>query len=306
MKKQNILSLAQLRELSNPVIDSIRSIYTREFHSRHPLCVWGVPRGGIPAALFLAASTLDMVEVVDEIEQAHVIIDDIIDSGQTEARFKRDFPSLRFFALVDKRRTPDIGWVVFPWERTLDGKEESITDNFTRILQYIGEDPTREGLKETPVRMAKAWKELCSGYGQDPAAVLKVFADGAGDYDEMIVVRNIPFHSVCEHHMLPFIGKATVAYIPDGRIVGLSKLHRLVDIFARRLQVQERLTTQIAEALQSCLKPKGVGVYLEAEHFCMACRGINKDGIGTATSALRGAMRTDPAARAEFYSIAKS
>lgn len=173
------------------------------------------------------------------------------------------------------------------------------------ILRIIGEDPNREGLLETPARVVKAWREWFSGYDQDPMSVFKSFADGAEGYQEMVVLDNIPVHSHCEHHMAPFIGTATVAYIPQGRIVGLSKIPRLVDIFAHRLQVQERLTQQIADAMMEGLQPKGVGVVLRCEHSCMSSRGVRKAGIGTTTSALRGVFFSEPAVRAEFLSLSK-
>ncbi len=174
----------------------------------------------------------------------------------------------------------------------------------TMQLIAIGEDPTREGLRETPSRVVKAWGEWFDGYKQDPAAVLKTFEDGAELCgDEMVVVENIDLYSFCEHHMAPFFGKAWVAYIPDKKVVGLSKLARLVDIYAHRLQVQERLTNQVANAIQEHLKPKGVGVVMRCTHFCMCSRGVNKQGSTTTTSALRGAIHDEASARAEFMGL---
>lgn len=174
------------------------------------------------------------------------------------------------------------------------------------LLKYvIGEDPTRGGLLETPARAVKAWREWTSGYSKDPAAILKVFEDGAEGCDEMVVVHNIPVYSHCEHHMAPIFGSATVAYIPNGKIVGLSKLPRLVDIFARRLQVQERLTNQVAEAIMEHLKPRGCGVVVKARHMCMESRGIKQAGGYTTTSALRGVFREDAAVRGEFLALTR-
>lgn len=170
----------------------------------------------------------------------------------------------------------------------------------TALLGRLDPQPQRQGLEETPDRVTKAWQFWTKGYAEDPAAILKVFEDGADGYDEMVAVCNIPVYSHCEHHMAPIFGTATVAYIPDGRIVGLSKLSRLVDCFGRRLQVQERLTSQIADALQEHLKPKGVGVFIKARHMCMESRGLCQQGHHTETTALRGVMKTDPSARAEF------
>lgn len=166
------------------------------------------------------------------------------------------------------------------------------------ILSYIGEDVTREGLLDTPRRVVKAWDELCVGYEQDPKRVLGTDFDGDG-YDEMIVVPHIEFVSVCEHHMLPFLGEAFVGYVPRKRIVGLSKVARLVDAYARRLQVQERLTKQVADAMQSVLKPAGVGVIVKAKHSCMSCRGVMKQKAEMVTCTLHGVFRK-PEVRAEF------
>lgn len=167
------------------------------------------------------------------------------------------------------------------------------------ILEAIGEDPDRDGLKSTPSRVARFYAETCAGLHDDPTHHLKVTFDA--EHDEMIMVRDIPLYSMCEHHLVPFFGRAHVAYIPgeDGRITGLSKLARLVDGFARRPQVQERLTTQVADAVESTLSPRGVLVVVEAEHLCMSMRGVRKPGSSTVTSAVRGSFRRDPATRAE-------
>ena len=179
-----------------------------------------------------------------------------------------------------------------------------IENCIVKLLEYVGEAPPREGLSETPSRVRKAWEFWCSGYKQDPKNIFKVFEDGSKGCDEMVVVKDIPFYSHCEHHLAPIFGTATVAYIPNGKIVGLSKLSRLVDIYARRLQVQERLTTQIAEALMEHLQPLGCGVVIHARHLCMESRGICKQGHETITSALRGVIKDKPEARSEFLSLA--
>jgi GTP cyclohydrolase I len=168
-----------------------------------------------------------------------------------------------------------------------------------QLLEAIGEDPTREGLLATPRRVAKMYKELFAGMDEDPERHLTVTF--AVEHDEMVMVRDIPFASLCEHHMIPFMGKVHVGYIPgpDGRVTGLSKLARLVDSYAHRLQVQERMTTQIADAMEKVLVPLGVLVVVEAEHLCMAMRGVKKPGTLTITSAVRGMFRDDPRTRAE-------
>lgn len=172
-----------------------------------------------------------------------------------------------------------------------------------RLLQYIGENPDRGGLVETPERFLAAWRYWTKGYTLDPADVLKTFEDGAADYDEMVVVSQIPAWSMCEHHLAPIFGVAHVGYIPDGRIVGLSKLNRLVDLYGRRLQVQERWTTQVADALVEHLNPRGVAVIIEARHLCMESRGVCHQGTITRTSAMRGVLMDKPEARAEFLRL---
>lgn len=166
------------------------------------------------------------------------------------------------------------------------------------------ETSLREGLEETAKRAAKAWMHWTKGYDENPADILKTFKDGGEKYDQMICVANIPLYSHCEHHLAAIFGTATVAYIPNGHIVGLSKLNRLVDCFARRLQVQERMTQQIADALNDNLKPRGVGVVIKARHMCMESRGICQQGHYTVTTALHGAIRDEADARAEFLRMA--
>jgi GTP cyclohydrolase I len=172
-----------------------------------------------------------------------------------------------------------------------------------QFLRAIGEDPDREGLQETPRRVSEAWAYWTSGYAIDPVAILKSFEDGADGYSEMVFQGSIPFWSTCEHHLAPFFGVAHVAYIPEGRIVGLSKLSRLVDAFARRLQVQERLCAQVADTLFDVLKPLGVGVVMQCRHSCMESRGVQKAGTITTTSALRVNFLKEPSVRAEFMAF---
>ncbi len=172
----------------------------------------------------------------------------------------------------------------------------------TTILELIGEDPKREGLAKTPHRVFKAFKHMCEGYDMDPK---KVLGDALfeSSNDEMVLVLDIEFYSLCEHHLLPIIGRAHVAYIPDGRVVGLSKIPRMVNIFARRLQIQEQMTEQIADAITETIKPKGVAVVLEARHMCMEMRGVEKINSTTVSSALRGLFKSDAKTREEFMSM---
>ena len=181
---------------------------------------------------------------------------------------------------------------------------KKVEDAVLTILKAIGEDPTREGLRETPGRVARMLEELFCGIGKDPREELQpVFTE---EHEEMVLIRDIPFYSMCEHHLLPFLGKAHVAYLPKGgRIVGLSKLARVVEILARRPQMQERLTAEIADMIMEALKPHGVLVVIEAEHLCMTMRGVEKPGSITVTSAVRGFFRKDVAARAEAFSLIK-
>jgi GTP cyclohydrolase I len=257
-----------------------------------------VPRGGIPAALAVQQFLSIPSTLVYNVFEAHVVFDDLIDTGATMERFK-DVP---FHALIDKREAYIGQWIVWPWE---DSAEGSIEDNVRRILQFVGEDPDRGGLHETPKRVAKAWQFWCKGYNEKPEDILKTFEDGAEGCNEMVMVKDIPFYTHCEHHLAPFFGTATIAYIPNGKIVGLSKLNRVLDCFARRLQVQERLTTQVAESLMEHLDPIGVGVIVKARHMCMESRGVCQQGHHTVTSALRGAFKDDPTVRAEFLELSK-
>ena len=168
------------------------------------------------------------------------------------------------------------------------------------ILIAVGEDVNREGLLDTPRRVAQMYSELLSGVHSDPGEHLRVFTE---DYDEVVLLRDIPFYSVCEHHMMPFIGKAHIAYLPDGKVLGVSKLARVFDTYARRLQVQERLTSQVADFFMENLKPKGVAVVVEASHSCMTIRGAKKAEAVMVTSALRGLCKSDPRTRAEVLSL---
>ena len=178
---------------------------------------------------------------------------------------------------------------------------ERIENAVREILAAVGEDPDREGLLETPARVARMYEEIFSGLESDPKRHLKLFDEGS---DEMVIVRDIPLYSMCEHHLLPFIGKAHIAYIPsDGKVIGLSKLARIVDDFAKRPQLQERLTGQIADFLDESMHPLGVAVVIEAEHLCMTMRGARASGAQTRTSALRGIMRNDAKTRSEALSL---
>jgi len=250
---------------------------------------YGVPKNGS----IIAGMTKN---AVDNIEDADVIIDDLIDSGATFKRYKKY--NKPFEALFDKRKEYQNQWIVFPWE-IKNGEIETAEDNVTRILQSIGEDVNREGLKETPKRYIKFLKEFIN----PPEFNFTTFENE--NYDEMIIQKNIPFYSFCEHHIAPFFGVGTIAYIPNKKIVGLSKLARTLEYFSRRLQNQERITTQVAEFIQNELDPKGVAVSLSAQHLCMEMRGVKKHNTTTTTNKLLGVFKEIPEVRNEFLGMIK-
>lgn len=258
--------------------------------------VYGVPRGGIFAAQAIARAHL--LELVDTPEQADVIVDDILDSGATRERYAQRFPGKPFKALL--WTGPDKPWYVFPWERMQD-EGQGPTDAVRRMIEAIGDNPDREGLLKTPSRVVKSWKELYGGYGKDPAEVMTTFEEGA--CDQIVVLRDIEFTSSCEHHMLPFVGYAHIGYLPDKRVIGVSKLARVLDIYARRLQIQERIGDQVTDCLMKHLKPKGVGCVITAKHLCMCARGVGKQNSEMVTSSLRGVF-LEAEARSEFFRMA--
>jgi GTP cyclohydrolase IA len=190
-------------------------------------------------------------------------------------------------------------------ERDANLAQASLADLTREMLVRLGEDPSRDGLLRTPERMAKALEFLTRGDQEDPAEILRGAMFDVS-YDEMVIVKDIEMFSLCEHHVLPFFGKVHVAYIPKGKVIGLSKIPRLVDVFARRLQVQERLTTQIAETIQNAIQPDGVGVVIEARHLCMMMRGVEKQHSSTITSAMLGSFREERPTREEFLSLIRS
>jgi len=211
--------------------------------------------------------------------------------------------------ILENNRMKHRHLVQFDIDECLDQTQENeadvlipMADAVYSLLEGVGEDPEREGLVKTPERVARSLRFLTRGYRQDPEQLLKkaVFTEA---YDEMVLVKDIDIYSMCEHHMLPFFGKAHVAYIPDGKIVGLSKIPRVVEVFARRLQVQERLTQQIRDAIQNVLAPRGVGVVIEATHMCMVMRGVEKQNSLTTTSAMSGEFLTNQSTRSEFLRL---
>ena len=286
-------------ELSSDKLFGFKGIFNQPLSC---IKVYPIPRGGVPAAYLVANHCPFPMKMVDHPSEADIFIDDLIDSGSTMEKYCKLYPNKPFYALFNKKRNISIigQWLVFPWERT---SESSIEDNIRRLLQFIGEDPTREGLLETPARVAKAYSEWFDGYKTDIPSLFKTFTDGAENCDEMIIIDSIPVESFCEHHMARFNGLAHVAYVPNGKIIGLSKIPKLVKAFSHRLQVQERLTNQVADALTEHLSPKGVAVVIQCEHTCMSTRGARVPGTMTTTSSMRGVFMTEPATRAEFMAL---
>ncbi|WP_430414340.1 GTP cyclohydrolase I FolE [Parasphingorhabdus sp.] len=180
---------------------------------------------------------------------------------------------------------------------------DDVQEAVRTLLRWAGDDPQREGLVDTPKRVARAWKEYCEGYGENPAMHLARTFEEVGGYDELVLLKDIPFHSHCEHHMAPIIGKASIAYMPTDKVVGISKLARVLHGFARRLQVQERLTAEVAECIWDNLKPHGVAVVIEASHSCMTARGVRTPGVGMITSRLLGCFLDDARSRKEVMSL---
>lgn len=261
--------------------------------------IYGVPRGGVPIA-YAVASFLPNSVIIDDVDQCDVVVDDVVDSGATKQRYAGKGV---FYSAFDKLENihHDCCWLVFPWEKT---ESESIEDTVIRHLQYIGEDVGRQGLQETPARVVKSWRELYKGYTQREQDIFKYFdSDG---YNQIILLKDIELFSMCEHHMLPFFGKAHIAYIPNSKVIGISKLARLLDVFARRLQIQERIGEQVCDSLMKYLQPLGAACIIEAEHLCMRMRGVTKQGSTMVTSSLRGVFFDDVRARAELMTLLKS
>lgn len=271
--------------------------------------VYGVPTGGC----FVAREMLhDLgLDVVDNPSEAFahscLVVDDIVDSGKTIDKFKKaGFTTASLFTKettkvkphFSTRTIPSNTWVQFPWETKRD-----IEDTVVRQLEYIGELPTREGLIKTPKRIVASWEELYSGYGQNPEEILKEaqFKD-YNNYDQIIILKDIDFFSMCEHHMMPFFGKVHIGYLPDKNVAGISKLARMVDCFSKRLQIQERLTEEIASTIFEILKPQGVGVVVEATHLCMVARGVKKRQPLMITSAVKGKFQ-ESILKDEFFSL---
>ncbi len=267
----------------------------------------GIPRGGAPVAAYMSAvSGLPLVPVQDSSPDV-LIVDDLADSGTSRSRYHdNDFAVLFVKSNCPTDLFPTYycvcgvnDWVRFWWEE----KQETIQDNITRILQYIGEDPSREGLVETHNRVARSYEYLFSGYKQSPSDLITVFENDG--YNQIILLKDIELYSMCEHHMLPFYGKAHVAYIPNKKIIGVSKLARIVDLYARRLQIQERIGEQVTSTLMEWLEPLGAACIIEAIHLCMRMRGVSKQNSVMVTSSLKGVFMDNMETREELLRLIK-
>lgn len=270
------------------------------------LALYGIPRGGIYAAQLVSAALAEMNVLnvlLTQPDGADVFIDDIIDTGATRDKYAESYPGVPFVALVDKLGKDNNlrkQWISFPWERMMN--DDGPVENIRRILEYIGEDPKRDGLKDTPQRVIESYAKLFGGYKQKPEDVVRIFDDPC---DEMVIVKDVEFYSTCEHHMLPFWGKAHIAYIPNGKIIGISKLVRILEIYSRRLQIQERLCSQVATAVHRLLNPLGAACVLEAQHLCMTARGVEKQNSVMVTQTLIGFFKDRLDTRSEFMSAVK-
>jgi GTP cyclohydrolase I len=268
--------------------------------------VFGIPRGGhYPATI--VANSLGIPQIFDPTrirKGKTLLVDDLVDSGKTRDEWKKrtGCPFLAVYVASEadadffgaKKKPND--WIVFP-----DESGSGIEENAKRILQYIGEDVTREGLIETPKRMRRAWDEVFAGYKTNPHDLVKTFVQGT--CKEIVILKHAEFFSYCEHHFFPFFGHCSIGYLPNKKVIGVSKLARLLDCYSRRMQIQERMTTQIADFLEKELDALGVYVVCEGVHFCMTSRGVRKQDASMITSAIRGKFIGDAAMRAEFLSL---
>lgn len=288
--------------------------------------IYGIPRGGVHVAQALSAKL--GLPLTSAITKKTLVVDDIIDTGETIEKIvdtysdtpfdiavlhaKPQWKQTEFFKNIKEGAERKLflahwteDWIVYPWE-LIDNEDEGIQKNVTRLLEYIGEDPKREGLLETPKRFEKAWTFWNSGYTQNPADIMKVFENPAEEIDQMVLVPKIDFYSMCEHHLAPFYGQIHIGYLPNKKVLGVSKFARLVNIYSRRLQIQERLTQQIAKDIMTYLEPKGVGVVVRAVHLCMRSRGVEKQNTDMMTSAMFGFFRDKREVRDEFLTLLRT
>lgn len=266
--------------------------------------VYGIPRGGYAVAIELGkALKLPVITDEAEITKGTLIVDDLIDSGKTLSAYPKNKKAVLFVKHGKEKKVDYYGAIADDWVKFPDEPEEEVQEHITRVMQYIGEDVSREGLIETPKRVQRAIDEIFAGYKQNPKDLMKTFKQGT--CQEMVILKNCEFYSTCEHHMFPFFGHISIGYIPNKKVIGVSKLARLADLFAKRMQIQERMTSQIADTLMEELDAKGVYVVCEGVHFCMRSRGVKKQDASMITSAVRGIFKKDPKARQEFLTLIK-
>jgi GTP cyclohydrolase I len=314
------LSWGDVDDLAEIAAGNIWSLFCKLNSPRKLITAFAVPRGGVYAALLIQKhydaltmghdgsrrDDIPKLRLTDEPMKADLFIDDLIDTGDTMNRMRAYRGQVPFVALYDKRTAVDPkAWLTFPWEVT-NGVDESVEANVTRIIQQIGDDPNRDGLRETPKRVCQSYKEIFSGYAVGEGDLKLLFKTFESGTDEMVLLKDLELYSTCEHHMLPFYGKAHIAYIPrNGRVIGVSKLARVLEVFSRRLQIQERIGSDVVNALMTNLEPLGAACVIEARHFCMQCRGVNKQHSKMITSNLAGVFKDKPEVRAEFFSLIK-
>lgn len=266
--------------------------------------IYGIPRGGYAIAIELGkALKLPVITDEEEITSKTLIVDDLIDSGKTLAQYPNNKKAVLLVKNGKKKQVDYFGAEADGWIKFPDESENEVQDHITRVMQYIGEDTSREGLIETPKRVQRAIDEIFAGYKQNPKDLMKTFTQGT--CKEMVILKNCEFYSTCEHHMFPFFGHISIGYIPNKKVIGISKLARLVDLYSKRMQIQERMTTQIADTIMKELDALGVYVVCEGVHFCMRSRGVKKQDASMITSAVRGIFKKDPKARQEFLTLIK-
>lgn len=301
---KTVVSWEECTRRAKNIAEDIR--FDMEDRHTRPVYLYGVPRGGIFATQLvlteLASLSLESA-MCNNANDADYVIDDIVDTGKTALKYVQGLTKHRpFYSLYNKTDGSDdakMGWIVFPWEAMQE--ETAPTENVRRLIEYIGDDPNREGLLETPNRVIRSYEKLFGGYKQNPEDIGTVFLDHA--YDQIVVLKSIEMVSSCEHHMLPFYGQAHIAYLPDKKLLGISKLARILEIYARRLQIQERLTNEVADAVMKIAEPKGAACVIEAQHLCMVARGVEKQHSIMVTSCMRGCFQESDKTRAEFLRL---
>lgn len=258
--------------------------------------IYPIPRGGLYIGIALSIRLNLPLVNKSHIHKGTLVVDDLVDSGATRKRYiDNDFACIHIKKHTPEELCPSYyvkiknDWIEYFWEKY--SNERPAEDAVTRLIEMIGEDPGREGLVETPKRVIKSLQFLCSGYKQDPKEIFKVF-DSAG-YNQIVLLKDIEMYSMCEHHILPFFGKAHVAYIPNGKVIGISKLARLIEIYSRRLQIQERIGEQVTNDLMEYLNPLGAACIIESQHLCMKARGVQKQNSVMTTSSLKGVFLED-------------